>query len=961
MKKIYLYLVLPLCLSISVFVNARSVNPLSINSKKLSNGLEVIFNNDSNLTDLSLSIVVKAGSANDPENATGVAHYFEHMMFKGTDSIGSLNYEEEEELLASISELYEKLAIEDDKSEREKLLAAINKASVRALRYSNPAEFNEILELLGCYNINAFTSYDYTKYQCTLPATSLERVLQVYAEQFRNPVFRDFQSELETVYDEKNSYIEQPFYSFFDNYRRLMFKDTPYENAIIGKNKHLKSPSVKQLENFYNTYYVPNNMALIIMGNLNEAEAFNLVNENFSVLDSAELPPQVAIEPKPHESYTTPTVSMTPTITMLKSYKVLAEDDPEVYISDICSYMLLNESQTGVLDNLAGYGLFTSIQNVSVAGIRYPVETYMAISGYYGYGFRGLSDYFDESVQLLVDGEFEDEDLVYAKVNYIKEYKLALENQDTRMSMIERAFVLGLDWDQLLMRTEKAKLVSRADVVRIAKQLYSEPYLEAWSNIGSDIIPKMPVPDWITSTDKNLGNRSSFGTRMLSEEVNLTDAGVLDFRDDVVTDTLNEGYKIFATKNPYNDIYSLSIKYHVGTLNDKLLSTVESYMSIIGSEIRPINSTMLAFRKAEAVHTFNSSTNTFTVTLTGNEAYLKDALKLLGEKMSNPNGKVKQYKLILNSIEKENKIIASNSNILSFSLMEYLHSGEASVFNQKLPLTALKYKTPKDLIKSFKKVLDYNADFIFTGNTPVDSLKSLIRECIPLAETPKNRDFKMVTMIDYETDKVFCVKKRKASQNTVFIIKETDSINSEKERALAYSYMSYFGNGSSSVVNKHLRINTPLTYAHQSDIILPAKNGEKGFLFCVASVQADKTPLILGVYNSLFNKLPSDTMNIRLVKINTINGLKKETGSFRDYASTAAYWSWMGYDKDPRQKYIGYINGFTNDDLRDFYKRHFKSGSNVYGIVGNLYATPKRTLKLLGEPKRLKAKHFMVF
>jgi zinc protease len=208
------------------------VNPFNVFVDTLENGMVIYLNEDTNQTNVSALIVVKAGSMDDPEDAYGLAHYFEHMMFKGTDKIGALNYELEKPLLDSISKLYDKLN-ESTGSEKQQTEYKIKKLSEQVASYSNPTEFNTILESIGCTDVNAHTSYEYTTYESTIPNENLALWFETFSEQFRNPVFRDFQSELKTIYNEKSSYEDLSYYRFSNHFRSEIYKDSPYGHEII--------------------------------------------------------------------------------------------------------------------------------------------------------------------------------------------------------------------------------------------------------------------------------------------------------------------------------------------------------------------------------------------------------------------------------------------------------------------------------------------------------------------------------------------------------------------------------------------------------------------------------------------------------------------------------------------------------------------------------------------------------
>ena len=194
-------------------------------------------------------MVVHAGSKNEKPTATGVAHYFEHIMFKGTDRIGTTDWAKESLYLDSISQAYDRLHATTDAKKRHDIQLEINRLNIAASKYAIPNEVDAILQKMGCTGLNAGTSYDYTVYYNTLPSNQLANWMDVYVERFRNPVFRLFQSELEAVYEEKNMYDNQMAHDFARNIFTEAFGNHPYSREVIGLAEHLKNPQPARCRN----------------------------------------------------------------------------------------------------------------------------------------------------------------------------------------------------------------------------------------------------------------------------------------------------------------------------------------------------------------------------------------------------------------------------------------------------------------------------------------------------------------------------------------------------------------------------------------------------------------------------------------------------------------------------------------------------------------------------------------
>ena len=183
-------------------------DPLNLKQTTLKNGLTVYLIEDHNKPDVFGGLAVKAGGKYDPADATGMAHYLEHMLFKGTTTLGTIDFEKEKEYLDQIDALYDQLGKTKDEAKRKEIQDKINENSVKATEYALPNEFSNLVNYMGGTRMNAFTTEDMIFFFNHFPPNQMNRFLDIYAHRMDKPVFRLFQSELETVYEEKNQRSE---------------------------------------------------------------------------------------------------------------------------------------------------------------------------------------------------------------------------------------------------------------------------------------------------------------------------------------------------------------------------------------------------------------------------------------------------------------------------------------------------------------------------------------------------------------------------------------------------------------------------------------------------------------------------------------------------------------------------------------------------------------------------------
>ncbi|MFN4150899.1 MAG: M16 family metallopeptidase, partial [Candidatus Sericytochromatia bacterium] len=258
---------------------------------ELENGLKVFLAKNTESPRFTAHIAVNAGSKLDPADATGIAHYLEHMLFKGTEKIGTSDYAKEKVLLDKVNELYDKRFIEKDEKKREQLNKEINKLTVEASKYAIPNEIDSVYAKLGGDGLNAYTTPEETVYTVDLPKNRMEQWAKVESERFLRPVFRLFQPELETVYEEKNISLDNKSRILSEAVESTLYKVHPYgTQTTLGSVEHLKNPSLTKMYEFYNKYYVPNNMAIVISGDIDIAQTKELITKYFSSWKKREVP-----------------------------------------------------------------------------------------------------------------------------------------------------------------------------------------------------------------------------------------------------------------------------------------------------------------------------------------------------------------------------------------------------------------------------------------------------------------------------------------------------------------------------------------------------------------------------------------------------------------------------------------------------------------------------------------------
>ena len=248
----------------------------------MKNGLKVYLSVNREAPRLQTYIVVRTGSKNDPAETTGLAHYLEHLLFKGTDKFGVTDPAAEAPLLDEIEQRYENYRTLTDPAQRRQAYHEIDSVTQQAARYAIPNEYDKLMSLIGAEGTNANTWHDRTCYVEDIPSNQIENWLKVESDRFKNMVIRGFHTELESVYEEYNIYLADDGDKAYNAMMAKLFPTHPYgTQTTIGTQEHLKNPSITNIKNYFRKWYVPNNVAICMAGDFDPEEVVALIDKYF--------------------------------------------------------------------------------------------------------------------------------------------------------------------------------------------------------------------------------------------------------------------------------------------------------------------------------------------------------------------------------------------------------------------------------------------------------------------------------------------------------------------------------------------------------------------------------------------------------------------------------------------------------------------------------------------------------
>lgn len=946
-------------LSISVLGNTQTnypvfEDPLKVKEYVLKNGLTVMLSENHNTPQVFGVIAVKAGGKNDPKEATGMAHYLEHMLFKGTKEMGTWNYEKEAVYLKEIEGLYEILGKTTDEKERANIQQKINEAAIKAGEFAIPNEMDRMLSEMGGTKVNAFTTEDFTAYFNEFPANKLEQWLQIYDHRFEEPVFRLFQSELETVYEEKNISMDSPFNYVFEEFSKNFWKNHPYgQQPIIGLTEHLKNPSLQKMYEYFNTYYVANNMVLALSGDFDTEEAIRLIEYYFADWRQGEIPVFPTYEEKDFSGKESVSIKATPVKAALRGYRSPAVGHPDQMKMQLANSLLSNSEGSGLIDNLANEGKVAYAGMMPMEYNDYGASIVLVIPKIIGQTFEKADELVDQQIEKLKKGEFSDEFFQGAKTSLQKDFEKQLEVNEDRALLMMSAYTANTSWPNYLNNYKQIKHFTKEDIVATANKYFGDNFLEMYSSMGSPKKDKLAKPKFEAVIPPD-GKVSTFTNDWRQLETLNLETKYVEFNKDITNKEIANNIELRTVANPFNEIFDLRISYGLGKQSDSLLIYVPQYLNKLGTEKDDVTQFRNKLFQLGASAFFSSTENEMVIDIEGIDENLEATLVLIQDFLKNVNATKEGIQTMAEEIASERKLSYKEANVLMKAAQEYALYGYKSKFLQEMPLKAIKKLTPETLMNSFRNAQNYGMkiDYIGTIETEkVAELLSSILELKPIEHMATEK--KYYAKNGFDSPKVYFVNQKKALQSQLLFVMEGNQMSREKSGDIQ-AFNLYFGGDMSSLVFQEIREFRSLAYSTTARYQMAGKEGVNNSFFGYIGCQGDKTPESLEIMNELITKMPLKPEREEAIREALISEAKSSKPGFRELIETVDKWEEMGYTEDPNKKLLAYYQDLSFNEITNFYNQEIKDRNMQLIVVGNKKKFSPKILKTYGKVIPLK-------
>jgi predicted Zn-dependent peptidase len=926
-------------------------DPTSSRWYTLENGLTVILAQNSAKPRVQTLIATKAGSSSDPAVNTGLAHYLEHMLFKGTDKYGSLDFEKESVLLDKVDELYEQYNSTKDEVERKKIYAEIDRVSGEAAKFAIANEYDKMLQGIGAQGTNAFTSYERTVYVNDIPSNQVSTWLDIEAERFRNPILRLFHTELEAVYEEKNRGLDDDGRQVYEKLYEASFPNHNYgRQTTIGTVEHLKNPSLIRIRNYYNTFYVPNNMAVIMVGDIDVANTFENVRKKFSYMQAKEVPEMFFDDEEPLKLTKRIEVVGPSRESLTMGYRVPNALSEKVDLVNLIDLILANSS-AGLIDlNMVKaqkcIQAYCSPSLLKDRGLHYFSGTPND-----GQSLGELEQLFYKQLDKLKAGEF-DMELVKSivlnqKVDNIRQYE---SYQGTAYSLMD-AFVMNNRWEKELARLDHMLTYSKDDVMDFANKYYTDGHVVVYKRKGEQSErTKIDKPE-ITKVEVNRGKASPMVEEILDRETRSITPQELDYKKELEFDELGDNVPIWRVVNGDQQLFSLYYVLDIGSRHDKRLALAVEYLKFLGTDKYTADEISTEFYKLACDFGVNTGAEQSYVYLSGLASNYDAAVTLFEHLLSNAMPDEEKLNQMVAQKLKGRTDAKTNKRAIMGRLRQYALYGELNPSTDLLQKDELTSIRGDELVQYIHNLTSYKHKVWYNGPLSLKSLKNKLASAHQIPKTflltPELRKY---TMLDRVGKDVFFAHYDMVQSEIMWLKKSSEY--SIQEGAKISMFNEYFGGGMSSIVFQEIREAKALAYSTYSFYSDAGKLGENNTVLAYVGTQADKMSEAIEGMNVLLEDLPMDEKTFQ----NGKNSIQQSLETSRILKSSILF-SYdkalkLGMEEDSRIMMRENLKNLTMDDVAQFHTSRIK-GDFTYVILGNRDQVDLAYLSKLGNVKEL--------
>lgn len=930
-----------------------SGDPLKVREYTLDNGLKIFISPNKSEPRIQTLVLVKAGSVHDPADATGLAHYLEHMLFKGNHKMGTVNFEKEKVELDKIKDLFENLKASSDTVERGDIYHKIDSISGVAAQYACPNEITQMFSKIGAKGTNAYTSKEFTGYINNIPSNQLDNWLHIESARYTNPVLRLFHTELEAVYEEKNITLDKADRRMNEIFYEAIYPNHNYgQQTTIGTVEHLKSPSMVAIEKFFNTYYVPNNMAVFLAGDVNPDSAVAMIKSHFGEFKSKEIPPYLFDNNHYFDKVQVKHMTSKEAEQLMIGYRFSGAGTQESYMIEMVD-MLLNNRTAGLFD----ININQAQKAVNAFSYPYVLKDYsthvMGGTPNKGQSLEDLKALIFSQLDLLKKGEF-NEWMIEAVVNDLKKSETnSARSNKHRVSSMSDAFGKNIPWEVQSKHFERLSKITKEEIVAFVNKHYKNNYVTVFRH-QSDSTNNLQVqkPE-ITPIDVPADNRSEFllefSNRPTPKEIKPV---FVKYLEEISMTKLDSSRNLFYQKNEQDSLFSLSFVIPIGSNHNPQLSMAINYVDLCGSTNLSLAELNEQWYKLGIDFNIGVGEEESVISLSGLASNMNAGINLMQKRLFSivPDSMQLQSLKAKSSQLRENSL-TNKRHILWTGLKNYLVYGENSPYMKSLSNDAVNKIFNSELLTTYYTALNNVNEVYYYG--PLPEFK--VSAAIPIIGSGQNEKFELNTFARLNTKDENEIYFLDFEMQQAEILMMHKGLQFSKEQLPVLTlFNEYFGGGMSSIVFQEIREKQALAYSVYAGYTKTKKKEDPHYTLAYIGTQADKYEEAITAMLNILEKLPYDSLKFNQAKEAIMQ--KYASNRIAEHGMLGAYRTdkKMGYDYDKRKDTYDSIKGLSFQDVETFFNKNIKGKKFRIAVLGDANKIDLKVLSKFGVVNQIK-------
>ncbi len=919
----------------------------------LDNGMKIFMSVNKEQPRIQTYMAVKVGSKNDPSETTGMSHYLEHIMFKGTEQFGTTDYAAEKPLLDEIERLFEVYRKTTDEAERLAIYHQIDSVSYEASKLAIPNEYDKLMAIIGATGTNAWTSDDETVYTEDIPSNQIDNWARIQADRFRHLVVRGFHTELETVYEEKNMSLTRDSEKVYEALAKALYPHHPYgQQTTIGTQEHLKNPSITNIKKHLANYYVPNNIAVCVSGDFDPDEMVAAIKKYFG-----DWAPNPNIPTLKYEAETPITSPIERDVYGLESENLAlawrlpgAADLKTAAVAEIAGSILYN-GQAGLMD-------LDIIQQQKALGVRGGYQSqpdygsFMAMgSPKQGQTLEEVRDLILAEVARLRSGDF-DESLIEATLNNVKLSRMRqLESNSARARQYVNAFIDGIPWKDACKEMDRLAAVTKDDVVAFANEYLGEnAYVVVYKRQGEDnTIQKISAPK-ITPIVTNRDKQSAFLTEIQNTVVKPIEPVFVDFSKDMSTFALAPGADVLYKHNDINDIFTLNGVYNCGTQQDPALSVAFDYLSYLGTPTMSVEQIASRMYALGCSYGLGAGAYQTSFSVRGLSENMAEALRIVEDLAANA---VPDEQILANlkaDLLKNRFNAKKTQGSCSSALTSYIQYGPEYIRASAMSDAQLMSLTSEELLAKVRGIFDLGHELLYYGPMSESELKSALAENHHVAEGAKALPEQHPTLQTTPENRVVLVQyDAKQLQYTQYSDRgETFDAANAADIAL---FNEYFGSGMNAIVFQEMREARGLAYTARARLAAPSYKDDTYYFTAYIATQNDKLRQAGEAFESIINDMPESEAAFSVAKDALLSRMRTQRTTGMNVLRSYQACRRLGLTEPTDKAVFEKVQDMSFADVLATQRKWIKDRPYTHAILGDIADMDMSYLKTLGPVK----------